>query len=1144
MPDPIYFQWQNKFLLKTIYPLRPTKLRDFLVFFYEVEVWEQYKDKTPADISGDIQEFCEAQKKKVNDSFDTYDQLKAYFLNDDIAGVYSALFPQVDTDVLARFTVMHRAFKTYFPKYTNPAQIKYFISQRVRECEDLGKNVLFQISENKRFIRNMGPTWVKKPDCEQKIQLLSSVSGKMVDEELHRLNQFLGAYEQLSKYQQDLDQRKAQREKAKLDAAASLKATRAQMDPLVAQLDALRVATGRLVNPPGYPALRDYFLKPDASADYQDFSNPDPAILVRIQALHKDFNAYYPGYKTPGQEKSFIGMCIQNFESLRDQKQKDLTDKQRAASWLDPATPGGASNDTALQALKKITLPMLMRELNKLYDLQWSHDRLGQPNQNFSAQIAQNQAAMAGLQSQLDALRKTEADTLVSISQLDQQMNVPVQDQVQALVAPQFVIVKDVVRWKTETYKQEIQDVIEQYKDQIEISSAMLLERVVQEFTNRPERYPLWLQYMVIHFSGMRYQSAHGSWADPKDLLSSLRSLFVQKAVAPLKEDSVNALCEEKFFCYQAARSGNMVLSDGSETEHDIPALALTKEPNWVEKVDYHLKSLDPNGGYYKRRALMDTRIDEEDYDVEHYTDQQALDALEDLKTELPDWMWREIVRVTDLRLTEVTDENWEQVSDDDMLERYAKSMGMYRDILNDWKRANLTAWREEHDQTDKLIVTRAVCNEVAEHIQHIRGNTPPGGLTAKPEWYLRLEKNSRTLPTEKRSFFVKPKTIDDFKAGASLFWLRWMNKEPNPWQITRPLVMGSGEELVPQGGDGINTIRNAGNAYQRTVYQKDSAGFQGTQVQWLRWMHEATIVKVTETVDGPTVLTFETATPIDDRRQATIGVFKRMASDLYNRITPSIMSGAFVGYTPESDVPYDHLHEMLDWNHILLREALSADQIQQYWQKMEKLGEISYAIPEWREEIQVEVAPLLAPGRWITVSCYELALDGQSMSVYQPPVVLKRGLRLTVNKTGRIECAGQAYYPVTRCDAEPRAQDLYIPCDEVIEAPEDSTLPVKVREDLELYRISGIDLRGRPVFEPAGAHLVTGTRLRVSTIQHIGPDAPGGGLVVGQGRRRYYLIQSCPRVHSVEGLFVMASQVKKIAEKEYALSYLQLATK
>ena len=30
MPDPIYFQWQNEFLLRTIYPLRETKLRDFL----------------------------------------------------------------------------------------------------------------------------------------------------------------------------------------------------------------------------------------------------------------------------------------------------------------------------------------------------------------------------------------------------------------------------------------------------------------------------------------------------------------------------------------------------------------------------------------------------------------------------------------------------------------------------------------------------------------------------------------------------------------------------------------------------------------------------------------------------------------------------------------------------------------------------------------------------------------------------------------------------------------------------------------------------------------------------------------------------------------------------------------------------------
>jgi hypothetical protein len=45
MPEPLYFQWQNELLLKTIYPLREMKLRDFLVYYREIELWAEYKNK-------------------------------------------------------------------------------------------------------------------------------------------------------------------------------------------------------------------------------------------------------------------------------------------------------------------------------------------------------------------------------------------------------------------------------------------------------------------------------------------------------------------------------------------------------------------------------------------------------------------------------------------------------------------------------------------------------------------------------------------------------------------------------------------------------------------------------------------------------------------------------------------------------------------------------------------------------------------------------------------------------------------------------------------------------------------------------------------------------------------------------------------
>ncbi|MCS6993101.1 MAG: hypothetical protein N2117_14185 [Anaerolineales bacterium] len=38
MNETLYFQWQNDVLLRTIYPLREAKLRDFLLYFAEIDI--------------------------------------------------------------------------------------------------------------------------------------------------------------------------------------------------------------------------------------------------------------------------------------------------------------------------------------------------------------------------------------------------------------------------------------------------------------------------------------------------------------------------------------------------------------------------------------------------------------------------------------------------------------------------------------------------------------------------------------------------------------------------------------------------------------------------------------------------------------------------------------------------------------------------------------------------------------------------------------------------------------------------------------------------------------------------------------------------------------------------------------------------
>jgi hypothetical protein len=247
---------------------------------------------------------------------------------------------------------------------------------------------------------------------------------------------------------------------------------------------------------------------------------------------------------------------------------------------------------------------------------------------------------------------------------------------------------------------------------------------------------------------------------------------------------------------------------------------------------------------------------------------------------------------------------------------------------MDAWIAKHIGAWRDEHGRTHELIVSRAVCNETAEHIQHIRGHLPPGGLAPRPIWYLTNEKENK-LPGQPPSYYVKPSSAKEYTPGASILWLRFSDKLPDPWDIAKALETKAGDGLIPDGfikrlpkdkiqnpwvykiSDPITRSRTYFNANKQRI----------TEQQWLRWIHEATVAEVAETAEGQMLLTFETALPDDDRGTSSIGMFKKPlayflsdgAEDAYNR--------SFVGYVPEGQVPMEHLKTMLDWNKILRKQ-------------------------------------------------------------------------------------------------------------------------------------------------------------------------------------------------------------------------------
>jgi hypothetical protein len=324
-----------------------------------------------------------------------------------------------------------------------------------------------------------------------------------------------------------------------------------------------------------------------------------------------------------------------------------------------------------------------------------------------------------------------------------------------------------------------------------------------------------------------------------------------------------------------------------------------------------------------------------------------AVKALIQLKQEkaasddpLPDWVWQEVTKFTQLRLG-VDDPNWEVITP----ERYKFEDNRWRQIMDSWERQDITQWRQKHAQTLDLIVTRAVCNEIAEHIQHLRGNLPPGGLTSKPKWYLNLQNKTAALPegNAKKCFFRRASKAADFVNGASIFWVGWVDKQPNAWQVALPLP---GIDLTPgtpvvdrRTKDGPNwNVRSAGSSLVRTrkpdvvipsvvelrrrgmtdreieQYRANLRSQNAVDTQYLRWKHEATVVDVVERLDGVYVLTFETG---------KIGLNWHTVGNL----TDNPVDGIFVGYLPKTDVEPANLDAMLDEAKILrAEEAVSFD--------------------------------------------------------------------------------------------------------------------------------------------------------------------------------------------------------------------------
>ena len=80
LPATYHFQWQNPILLKDIYPMRLQKLRDFLLFYKEADLWAEYKNKTIASLAADVKAYEAGMTAARAAELKQYADLKKHFL--------------------------------------------------------------------------------------------------------------------------------------------------------------------------------------------------------------------------------------------------------------------------------------------------------------------------------------------------------------------------------------------------------------------------------------------------------------------------------------------------------------------------------------------------------------------------------------------------------------------------------------------------------------------------------------------------------------------------------------------------------------------------------------------------------------------------------------------------------------------------------------------------------------------------------------------------------------------------------------------------------------------------------------------------------------------------------------------------------
>ena len=188
------FQWQNPILLKDIYPMRIQKLRDFLIFYTEADLWAEYKNKDISTLVADVTEYEDGMDMARAAELKTYLSLKNYFMTKDVKGFFVKYSP-IEEEALALIQKNHDLFISAWPKDIRGE--RGFVQMRIQSFITQLGFLRDRIRYLQRQLEGMLPDHPNRPKVEAEYNLKNGSALPMVLEEMEKLREFDATYDKL-----------------------------------------------------------------------------------------------------------------------------------------------------------------------------------------------------------------------------------------------------------------------------------------------------------------------------------------------------------------------------------------------------------------------------------------------------------------------------------------------------------------------------------------------------------------------------------------------------------------------------------------------------------------------------------------------------------------------------------------------------------------------------------------------------------------------------------------------------------------------------------------------------------------------------------------------------------------------------------